>query len=150
MRHNIYHFPALQSPQFLSLSLFHPPSRPLSLSLSLAPNIFFRLSLPSFSILPPSSALTSSFKCGGSGGSLFFPPHRRPLHNAICRLHSCHVLTKRLYGPLSYQLHCGISRLSGLSSGELSVPPPSLCWMLGGQPLSTLFFFSFSFLSLTE
>lgn len=37
---------------------------------------------------------------------------------------------QRLYGPLSYQLHCGISRLSGLSSGELSVPPPLSvdCW----------------------
>lgn len=60
---------------------------------------------------------------------------------------------QRLYGPLSYQLHCGISQLSGLSSGELSVPPPLSvdCWEDNlCRPCFFVFFLPFFFFALTE
>lgn len=139
VRHNIQHFAALQPFQFLSLPLFplfyphllshwHLTSsfayHRLRFSFSLLP----RLWLPLSSAAAAAAAAESSLLIPSS--SQHCPPSAFP-----SRAH------QRLYGPLSYQLHCGISRLSGLSSGELSVPPSSLCWLLGGQPLSTLFFF---------
>lgn len=102
-------------PLFISLSS--------SLPLSLPPNIFFCLSPPTFFILPPSPnfAFISQVR---QLQPRHLPPHPHPLHIRCPPSAFLSRALQRLYGPLSYQLHCGISRLSGLSSAELSVPPP--------------------------
>lgn len=73
-------------------------------------------SFPQLSLHPSSAAAAAA--AGAATSPSPSSSQRRPPSAFLSRA------LQRLYGPLSYQLHCGISRLSGMSSGELSVPPP--------------------------
>ena len=126
VRHNIHHFPALPSPQFFSLSIF-PLFHPLPLSLSLAPNIFFCLSPPSFFILPPSPRLWLHLSSAAAAAAAESSHPILLTTRAVRRLHSCHVPTK------GYMAHFLISCIVGylgsqacLLESYLYPPPPSV------------------------
>ena len=118
----------------------HPHS---ILSLSLAANIFFCLSWLSL-FIPPSLTLTSSFKCSSLSSSIF-PPHPRPFHNAVHRVHSCHVPTK------GYMAHFLISCIVGYLGSQAclleSYLYPLLSLLTAGRTtfVDLVFFFSFFF-----
>lgn len=142
LRNNISRFPALPSPRFLSLSLFHPPSH----SLWHLTSSFAYHRLPSSSSLLPRLWLHLSSAAAAAAAASPLPPRPHPLHNSVRRLHSRHVPTK------GYMAHFLISCIVGYLGSQAcllesylyppSSPPPSVdCWE--DNLCRPCFFFSF-------
>lgn len=110
-------------------------SLPTFISLPLTPNIFFCLSPPPNSSLPTFVFILQVRR----------RHHLPPRHDAVRHLHPCHVPSK------GYMAHFLISCIVGYLGSQACLlesylyPPPRTLMplpppLLGGQPLSTLFF----------
>lgn len=124
-----FYFPVLlsTSPPFLAIIL-----------LFCTPNIFF-----TYHSLLPLSILTSSFRHGNfissSGSTVLLI-----MLSAVCILVTCP--TKVIWPTFLSAALWDISALRPVFWRAICAPS-SLCWLLGGQPLSTLFFFFSSLFS---